>query len=233
MEQLITIGAGKMGSLISGSEAVSLRQTESFVELLKGRDFVLLATRQEAGLCWLKANSDLLASKTVISLMAFVSFEALEKAVDNKTVRFLRIMTDTSLQSISWSDDGYLSQAQKESVEKQLSRKGHTEYLGAREDEKLLAETIKACQLGWIAQALNELTLSFDERILDKVLEQHRAGLSFASIAGAVATSGGATEAGINATNGLFTEVFKKQALAGFAKANEKGERFTNFVQGL
>lgn len=233
MEKLITIGAGKMGSLIAGCEAVSLRQTESFAGLLSGKDFVLLATRQEDGLKWLRKNNDLLNGKIVISLMAFVNFYDLEKAVDNVGVYFVRIMTDTSIQNITWSDDGRLSNEQRERVEKQLNLKSSAEYLGVRADEKLLTQTIKACQLGWIAQALSELTLCFDERILNKVLEQHESGLSFADIAKGVATSGGATEAGINATAGLFSDVFKKQAIAGLTRAQEKSKSFTNFTRGL
>ena len=233
MEKLITIGSGRMGSLIAGDEAVSLMKTESFA------DFVFLATRQEGGLEWLRTNKDLLAGKVVISIMAFVEFAALEKAVNNEAVRFVRIMTDTSIKSVSWSDDGFLSGSQKESLAEQLKKigKNSTEYLGERADDQLLFETLKACQLGWIAQALDEFTSGFDKNILEKVFEQYIRGSSFAKIAADVATPNGATEAGINASKGLFAkasyDIFRKQAGAGLAKAQEKTERFTNFAQEL
>ncbi len=166
--------------------------------------------------------------------MAFVSFEALEKAVNNDTVRFVRIMTDTSLQNVAWSDDGALSNNQKDLVQRKLSKIGQVEYLGVRADEQLLVETMKACQLGWLAQALDELTSGIDKNLLDKVLVQYQTGQSFSDIARAVATTGGSTEAGINATKGQFSEAFSKvsrrQLEAGLFKAQEKSEYLVNFV---
>lgn len=231
-EKMITIGAGKMGRLIAGENAVSVRQTSSFTEKLDGKELVLLATRQEDGLRWLRNQSTLLSGKIIISLMAFVNFESLETAVKNDQVRFVRIMTDTSLKTISWSDDGHCSYGQLARLwAASPFRLDETafQYLGPRKDEDLLTETIGACRLGWTAQVLAEITSIMGEDVLLKALEQRQKGLSFDEIAKAVATSGGATEAGIVKTRGLFAE----QLDAGLEKAKEKSEHLLNFAKQL
>ncbi len=231
-EKIITIGSGTMGQIIAGEEAVSLRQTEVFDGIVSTAEVVFMATRQEDGLRWLKQHRQLLAGKTIVSLMAFVSFETLETAVDSDEVSFVRIMTDTSFKSIAWSDDGSLTDEGKVKIDELLKEKGETKYLGERHDEGILLETIKACQLGWLAQAMSELMENLGgEKVLVKVLEQRQNGRSFADIAQAVATSKGATEAGMMASEGLFLQAVQVQQKAGLKKAIEKRQRFKEEVE--
>ena len=231
-KEIITIGSGTMGKIIAGEEAVSLRQTEFFDGILSSTEVVLMATRQKDGLRWLRQNSQLSTGKIVVSLMAFVDFETLEIAGGNDEIKFVRIMTDTSFKSISWSDDGRLTEEEKIKIDKFLKEKGKTKYLGERHDGGILLETIKACQLGWLAQAMSELMEKLGgEKVLVKVLEQRQNGRSFADIAQAVATSKGATEAGMMASEGLFRQAVQVQQKAGLKKAIEKRQGFKKEVK--
>src|SRR3989344_4073869 len=121
-EKMITIGAGKMGRLIAGENAVSVRQTLSYSEILSRDDTLLFATEQKFTFNWLRQNSSFLSGRTLGFLTAFTPFEALEIAARNDQVRLFRIMTDTSLQTISWSDDGLFSDEQKFITHEQLSQ---------------------------------------------------------------------------------------------------------------
>jgi len=234
MEKEITIGAGTMGKLLTGDKAVSVRQTKSFVDILSGCEFVTMTTEQKAGLQLLRQYSQALSGLIVKSVMAFTPFEVLETAAANDQVLFVRFMTDTSLKTISWSDDGRLTAKQKETVNTQFSKKTkNVVYLGERADEALLAETLKACNLGWLAQALAELTSAVGEETLVKVLEQRQTGKSFADIAKAVATPRGGTEAGMIMGNNLFTRVYELQRQAGLNKGIEKSKNLLNFAKQL
>jgi pyrroline-5-carboxylate reductase len=233
LENIGFIGSGIMGRLFGGEEAVSLRFTADFMEVLKDKELVFLAGRQQEGLQWVSENGQLLSGKLVASIMAFTEFEALEVATANNQTKFVRVMTDTSLETITWSDDGRLTTKEKEVISSWLSGYGETEYIGERNDKDLLKETIKACQLGWLAQALAELTDNMGEEVLVKVLEQRQKGLSFSEIAQAVATKGGATEAGIDASMGLFGQAQAIQSSAGLARAREKSAKLLEFAKLL
>lgn len=250
---LLIIGGGVMGTGmvalagkqdISQVELVGIRQKEqSFTKLVKKSQHVLLATRQEAGLDWLSYYGRLFEDdQALLSIMAFVDFDTLEGACQNEKVRIARIMTDTSFESIYWSDDGQFDQVSMDRVGSILKLiSNNIEYKGQRNDEAILKETLKACNRAFVTAALVEAVEAWRQvfkeddqgsereifQLVESIQNSHQGG-TYQKMVQDVATSGGATEAGLMAVGDQGLQVAKTRLEVARARALEKREKYSN-----
>lgn len=249
---LLIVGTGVMGTAMAKfdsesalrTRAASYRETQNFTELISNSEMLLLATRQEEGLKWLREyGRELKSGQVVLSLLAFVDFNTLELAGNNLAMRLVRIMTDKSLSKLTWSDDGKMDNdgQVKSKINQTLELVSQTqEYVGSRKDDLILKETLKACELGFTASVLaceveasSELLGISEEQTQNQMDDRLRSllafrdqGVSYKQIEEDVATYGGATAAGILKVGDLSKQAALGKINAAIDKGLEKRQNY-------
>jgi len=246
---LLIVGQGTMGkamiaAALNQAERVKglSRNCEDYDALVRRSQVIVLTTKQQDGLNWLKQFGRILdKDQIIVSLMGFVDFKTLEFSLGRGEVKVARIMTNTSLDRIVWSDDGRFTIKDRQQVETRLSwLSQEIEYLGQRNDEAILKETLRACLLGWVAQDLasnaEALARVFgysadkaEAEVMQMVillLRQNSQGRNYQQCFQAVATKGGVTEAGASLIGEELQNLHQNRLLKGLEKARTLEEGF-------
>lgn len=239
---LLIVGQGTMGkamttAALNQTERVKglSRDSESYDELVRHSQVIVLATKQFDGLNWLKQYGGILnKDQIIISLMGFVDFKTLELTLHSEEVKVARMMTNTGLDKIVWSDDGRFEEKDTRLVTTKLSWLSQdVEYIGQRNDEAILKETLRACLLGWVAQDLASDVEALERvfgysadraeaevtQMLILLLRQKNERCSYRQCFQAVATKGGVTETGAGLIGEDLQNLHQNRLLKGLEKA--------------
>lgn len=246
---LLIVGQGTMGkamtiAALNQTERVKglSRNCEDYDKLVRCSQVIVLATKQLDGLRWLKQYGGIFnKDQIIISLMGFVDFKTLEFVVGREEVKVARMMTNTGFDKRVWSDDGRFILKDKQQVETRLSWfSQEIEYLGQRNDEAILKETLRACLLGWVAQDLASNAEALERifgysadgaeaevtQMLILLLRQKNERCSYHQCFQAVATKGGVTETGAKLIDDNLQVLHQERLVAGWEKARVLEEGF-------